>query len=105
MAREPKAAALVLSDAERAVLHCLIRRRGASQAAVMRARIVLAAGPGLPNHAVATQVGVSRQRVFTWPSHVLVHQLDGLVEAPRSRTPWQVGDEEVRATITRTLER
>ena len=107
MARGPKAAALVLTDEERTVLHRLVRRRGASQAAVMRARIVLAADaePGSPNGAIATRLGVSRQSVITWRSRFSVHRLDGLVDAPRSGAPRRVGDEAVEAMITRTLER
>ena len=107
MARGSKAAALVLSDEEHAVLHRLVRRLGASQAVVMRARIVLTADaePGQPSGAIATRLDVSRQSVITWRGRFLVHRLDGLVDAPRSGTPLRVGDEAVETMITRTLER
>ena len=91
---------------ERVVLHRLVRRRGASQAAVMRARIVLTADaePDLPNGVIAARLGMSRQSVTTWRGRFLAHRLDGLVDAPRSGAPRRVGDEAVEAMITRTLE-
>ena len=106
MARGPKAAAVVLTQEEREVLQRLVRRRGASQAAVMRARIVLAADaePRLPNGKIAARLGMSRQSVTTWRGRFLAHRLDGLVDAPRSGAPRRVGDEAVEAMITRTLE-
>lgn len=106
MGRGPKAAALVLTVEEREMLQRLARRRGAGQAAVMRARIVLMADaePELPNGAIAARLGVSRQSVITWRGRFLAHRLDGLVDAPRSGAPRRVGDEAVEAMITRTLE-
>jgi hypothetical protein len=67
MARGPKLAAVVLTEQEREVLQRLVRRRGEGQAAVMRARIVLAADaePALPNAVIAARLGVSRQSVIT----------------------------------------
>ena len=106
MARGPRAAAVVLTAQERDVLQHLVRRRGAGQAAVMRARIVLAsdAEPDLPNGAIAARLGVSRQSVITWRQRFRAHRLEGLLDAPRSGTPRQVSDEAVEAMITRTLE-
>jgi len=53
---------------ERAALQRLVRRQGAGQAAVMRARIVLAADaePEATNSAIAARLGISRQSVITW---------------------------------------
>jgi len=96
----------MLTAEERAALQRLVRRRGAGQAAVMRARIVLAAdaGPETTNRAIAVRLGVSRQSVITWRQRFLAHRLEGLVDAPRSGAPRQVGDEAVEALIVRTLE-
>ena len=106
MPRGPRAAALVLVAEEREALQRLVRQRGAGQAAVMRARIVLTADaePELPNGTIAARLGVSRQSVITWRCRFLAHRLDGLVDAPRSGAPRRVGDDAVEAMITRTLE-
>jgi transposase len=98
---------VVLTEQEREALQRLVRRRSAGQAAVMRARIVLAADaePELPNGAIAARLGVSRQSVITWRGRFLAHRLEGLVDAPRSGAPRRVGDDAVEAMITRTLER
>lgn len=45
MARGPKAMALHLSEDDPTELERIVRRRGAGQALVQRARIVLACGP------------------------------------------------------------
>ncbi|MEH3116298.1 MAG: IS630 family transposase [Methylorubrum populi] len=106
MSRGPKTAAVVLTDEERSELQRLVRRRGAGQAAVMRARIVLTADaePQATNRAIAVRLGISRQSVITWRQRFLAHRLEGLVDAPRSGAPRQVGDEVVEALIVRTLE-
>jgi hypothetical protein len=50
---------VVLTVEEREALQRVVRRRGSGQAAVMRARIVLAADaePDLPNGAIAARPG------------------------------------------------
>jgi transposase len=105
MSRGPKPVAVVLTQEERETLSRLVRRRGAGQDAVMRARIVLAcAAPGSTNTAVAARLGVSRQSVITWRSRFLAHRLGGLVDAPRSGAPRRVGDDVIEHLITLTLE-
>jgi transposase len=106
VARGPKTKALVLTGEEREVLRRLVRRRGAGQAAVMRARIVLMADaePMATNRAIAACLDVSRQSVITWRQRFLAHRLDGLSDAPRSGAPRQVGDEAIEAMIALTLE-
>jgi FixJ family two-component response regulator len=67
MSRGPKAVALALTEAERAELHRLLRRRGVGQALAQRIRVVLAcAEPGATNLGVAEALGVSRQTVAAW---------------------------------------
>ena len=106
MARGPKPVSILLTAEEREALQRLVRRRGAGQAAVMRARIVLAADiePQTTNKAIAAHLGVSRQSVITWRQRFVAHRLDGLVDAPRSGAPRRVGDEVVERMITLTLE-
>lgn len=60
MSRGPKAAALDLTEAERAELGRLLRRHGVGQALAQRIRIVLAcAEPGATNLGVARTLGLS----------------------------------------------
>ena len=64
MSRAPKAVSLELTQAERAELRRLLRRRGVGQALAQRVRIVLAcAEPGATNLGVAGALGVSRPTV------------------------------------------
>ena len=64
MSRGPRAVPLELTEAERAELRRLLRRRGVGQALAQRIRVVLAcAEPGATNQGVAEALGVSRETV------------------------------------------
>ena len=105
MSRGPKAVALELTEAERAELGRLLRRRGVGQALAQRIRVVLAcAEPGATNLGVAAALDVSRQTVATWRGRFAEHRLEGLVDAPRSGTPRSIGDEAVERLVALTLE-
>jgi transposase len=106
MSRGPKAVSLELTEAERAELRRLLRRRGVGQALAQRIRVVLAcAEPGATNPGVAAALGVSRQTVATWRGRFAEHRLEGLVDAPRSGAPRTIGDEAVERLVALTLER
>ena len=105
MSRGPRAVALELSEAERAELRRLLRRRGVGQALAQRVRVVLAcAEPGATNLGVARALGVSRQTVATWRGRFAEHRLEGLVDAPRSGAPRTIGDEAVERLVALTRE-
>lgn len=97
-------AELVLSDAERSQLQAWARRPSSAQALALRSRIVLAAAEGGGNTQVAARLGVSRMTVGKWRARFLADRLDGLLDEPRPGRPRTVGDEQVEAVITRTLE-
>src|SRR5512147_1580510 len=100
-----KAIALELTDAERAALENLVRRRNVGQALAQRARVVLAcAAPGATNVGVAKALGVSRPTVVTWRRRFAAHRLEGLVDAPRPGAPRTIRDEAVEHLIALTLE-
>jgi transposase len=100
----PVAAAVVLTDDERARLEAWARRPKSAQALAMRARIVLAAADGLGNTAIAARQGVALSTARKWRSRYLALGLDGLADEPRPGRPRTVSDEQVEAVITRTLE-
>ncbi|WP_207541328.1 IS630 family transposase [Sabulicella rubraurantiaca] len=105
MSRGPKAVMLALTEAERAELRRLLRRRGVGQALAQRIRIVLAcAEPDATNLRVAEALGVSRQTVATWRGRFAEHRLEGLMDAPRSGAPRSIGDEAVERLVALTLE-
>jgi transposase len=105
MSRGPKAVSLELTQAERAELRRLLRRRGVGQALAQRVRIVLAcAEPGATNLGVAAgALGVSRPTVAAWRRRFAEHRLEGLVDAPRSGAPRTIGDEAVERLVALTL--
>ncbi len=100
----PVAAAVVLTDEERAQLEAWARRRKSAQFLAMRARIVLAAADGLGNTAIAAKLGIALSSARKWRARFLALRLDGLTDEPRPGRPRTVTDEQVEAVITRTLE-
>ena len=100
----PHAAEIVLSADERAELEGWARRRSSSAGLAMRARIVLAAADGGSNTELADRLGVSLSTVRRWRNRFAVLRLDGLVDEPRPGRPRVVGDDQIEALITKTLE-
>ena len=100
----PVAAAVVLTDEERAQLQAWARRPKSAQFLAMRARIVLAAADGLGNTAIAAKLGIHVTSARRWRSRFLALRLDGLTDEPRPGRPRTVSDDQVEAVITATLE-
>lgn len=100
----PMAAAIELSDDERAQLEAWSRRRSSAQALAMRARIVLLAGEGLKNTEIGDRLGIKRGTAATWRNRFAEHRLDGLLDEPRPGRPRTVTDEQVEEVIVKTLE-
>jgi transposase len=100
----PKAEPVVLSDEERSVLLGWSRRRKTAQALALRSRIILTCAEGGTNGEVAEQLGVGRQTVSKWRPRFLEARLDGLADDPRPGRPRVLGDEQIEALITKTLE-
>jgi transposase len=102
----PKLVPLLLSDAERASLEALARKRTASQALAERARIVLACaeeGGVAPLTRVAGAGGVSRETVRKWRVRFMDGRMGALADAPRPGKPRTITDEQVEVLVTRTL--
>ena len=99
-----RAVAIVLDDDENRALTALVRKHGAPQAIAERARIVLAAADGLRNKEIAETLGVCTHTVGRWRNRFADARMDGLYDEPRPGAPRQIGDDEIAATIQKTLE-
>ncbi|TWU00187.1 Integrase core domain protein [Botrimarina colliarenosi] len=95
---------LLLSDQEREELRRLCRRRNASQALVLRARIVLRCAEGASLSSVAQQLAVSRRTASKWRSRFIQHRLEGLHDTQRSGAPRTITDQMVAEVVKLTLE-
>jgi transposase len=98
------AATIVLTDAERAELEGWARRRTSAAGLAMRSRIVLAAADGESNSDLARRLGVSRSTVKRWRNRFVEARCNGLLDEPRPGRPRAVGDAQIEALITATLE-
>lgn len=100
----PQAATIVLTDAERAELEGWARRRTSAAGLALRSRIVLAAANGESNTDISGRLGVSRTTVKRWRNRFAEQRCDGLLDEPRPGRPRTVGDAQIEALITATLE-
>jgi len=82
----------VLEAAERVTLTALVRRHSTQVRLVRRARIVLAAGDGASNAAIAAGLGVHVDTVRKWRARFGLRRLEGLTDAPRPGRPRRFTD-------------
>jgi transposase len=97
MANRP-APGLVINDDDRAELVRLTRSSTVAAGLAQRARIVLLAGKGLANTAIAAQVGVSVPTVLKWRGRFARRGLAGLVDQARPGRPRVVDRKTIVAT-------
>jgi transposase len=97
MANRP-APGLVINDEDRAELVRLTRSSTVAAGLATRARIVLAAGSGMANTAIAEQVGVSIPTVLKWRRRFAAKGLAGLGDQTRSGRPRVVDRNKIVAT-------
>ncbi|MES3636629.1 IS630 family transposase [Mycobacterium intracellulare] len=100
----PQAAVIVLTDAERTELEGWARRRTSAAGLALRSRIVLAAADGESNSDMAARMGISRSTVQRWRNRFVEQRCDGLLDEARPGRPRVVGDGQIEALITATLE-
>src|SRR5665648_816354 len=94
MANRP-APGLVINDGDRAELVRLTRSSTVAAGLAQRARIVLAAGSGMANTAIAEQVGVSVPTVLKWRGRFAARGLEGLGDQARSGRARVVGHRKI----------
>ena len=97
MANRP-APGLAINDEDRAELVRLTRSSTVAAGLAQRARIVLAAGTGMANAAIAEQVGVSVPTVLKWRGRFAKLGLAGLGDQARSGRPRVVDQRKIVAT-------
>jgi len=96
--------ALLLSEEERARLESMAHRARSQPLLARRARVVLACGEGLDNHAVARKLRCWLGMVGKWRARFLKVRLEGLYDEPRPGAPRKVSDEQVERVVIQTLE-
>ncbi|MFH5245637.1 helix-turn-helix domain-containing protein, partial [Antrihabitans spumae] len=100
----PHATTIVVTDDERTELEGWMRRRNSAAGLALRARIVLACADGGSNVEVADRLELHRGTVSNWRSRFAEKRCDGLLDEPRPGRPRVVGDDQIEALITATLE-
>jgi|SRR6478672_2165630 transposase len=100
----PHAAQIVLTDDERDELEGWTRRRTSAAGLALRARIVLAAAEGGSNVELADRLELDRSTIRKWRNRFVQFRCDGLLDEPRPGRPRVVGDDQIDALITATLE-
>ena len=83
---------IVLSDPQRRELSRRARSVRASHRDRVRARIVLAAGEGRANAAIARESGLSQDTVRKWRKRFVTGRLAGLRDTPRPGRPRRLPD-------------
>src|SRR5499433_2355773 len=96
--------ALLLTEEERARLESMAHRARSQPLLARRARVVLACGEGLDNHAVARKLRCWLGMVGKWRASFLKVRLEGLYDEPRPGAPRKVSDEQVERVVIQTLE-
>jgi len=95
---------LLLTEEELARLESMAHRARSQPLLARRARVVLACGEGLDNHAVARKLRCSLGMVGKWRARFLRARLEGLYDEPRPGAPRKLGDEQVERVVVQTLE-
>jgi transposase len=98
------ARALSLDDSQTKRLQHLARSGNTPQKIALRARIVLLAGDGVPNHAIARQLNVSRPTVLLWRKRFTQFGVPGLLrDAKRPGRKKAIAPEVVQRIVEATL--
>ena len=98
------ARALELDDNQRKRLKALTASGRTPQKIALRARIVLLASEGRPNHAIAQELKTSRPTVLLWRERFADKGVPGLMQdAPRAGRKKAISAEQIQAVVETTL--
>ncbi len=89
-----------LTDPQRQELQRTLRRLSASQAEIMRARIILLAAQGHPNDEIASALEISEPTVGKWRTRFAKCGMAGLSDAPRSGRPGTIPPDKLSRILT-----
>jgi transposase len=99
-----KAARIILSPEERAMLDQWARSRTIPLRVVQRSKIIQMASNGMDSQDIAKMLEISRPTVQLWRQRFLALRLSGLQkDAPRPGRIARISDEKVRAVVEATL--
>ncbi len=98
------ARALTIDENQRKRLRSLANSGRTPQKVALRARIVLLASEGVPNHAIAARLGTSRPTVLLWRARFQQRGAPGLLkDAPRPGRKKAIAPEVIQQVVEATL--
>ncbi len=98
------AAPLVVDEAQRKQLRSLVGSGKTPQKIALRAHIVLLAGDGISNNAIAVKLGISRPTVLLWRGRFRQFGVTGLMrDAPRPGRKKAIASEAIERVVEATL--
>jgi transposase len=95
---------LVVSPQDRVELLRWTKRRKSSHGLAQRASIVLRCADGQASSQVAAELRIAHNTVGKWRRRFIARGLAGLLDEPRAGAPRTIGDDQVEAVLTTTLE-
>ncbi len=95
---------IVLDEVQREQLEALTRASTASQAEVLRARIILLAALNWPNEEISDHLHTAKQTVCKWRHRFAQYGLAGLQDAGRSGRPVQVSTNKLNTVLTQVTQ-
>ena len=95
---------IILDRVQREQLEALIRAPSASQAEVLRARIILLAALNWPNEEIAVELHTTEQTVCKWRRRFARHGLGGLQDDSRPGRPASVSSNTLNTVLTKVTQ-
>src|SRR5712692_6278726 len=92
---------IMLDQVQREQLEALSRASTASQAEVLRARIILLAALNWPNEEIVTELNTTEPTVCKWRRRFARHGLAGLQDHVRSGRPVRLSETALNTVLTK----
>jgi putative transposase len=95
---------IILDRVQREQLEGLMRARSATQAAVLRSRIILLAARDWPNEEIAAELHTTEPTVCKWRCRFARHGLGGLQDGSRSGRPARLSDDTLNTVLMKVTQ-